>query len=408
MDMEGCELIEGDCLSVMRGMPTATVDAIVADPPAGISFMGKAFDSDRGGRASWVAWLAERMAEAARVVKPGHYALVWALPRSSHWTACAIEDAGWTLVERVSHIFGQGFPKSKARLKPAVEDWWLCRAPGGGKVRDLGIDACRVRTGDDLGRYSGKTALGLMNDDAWKAVRQESEGNPAGRYPSNLVFSHHPLCEPCGTKRVKGSNGIRGASTRIYGGGNGFTQATGESVGYADPDGTETVPAWRCVESGCPIAELDRQSGERRPGEMPARRSGMGYHGANGTESGNRIVLDSGGASRFFPTFSFEADDFAPFLYCSKASRKDRGPGNTHPTVKSTSLLRWLSRLITPPGGTILDPFMGSGSTGKAALAEEFRFIGIESDPDYFRIASDRLAAARAATPLFARTTGGV
>jgi DNA modification methylase len=84
MDMEGCELIEGDCLSVMRGMPTATVDAIVADPPAGISFMGKAFDSDRGGRASWVAWLAERMAEAARVVKPGHYGRsgIWGLMRA--------------------------------------------------------------------------------------------------------------------------------------------------------------------------------------------------------------------------------------------------------------------------------------------------------------------------------------
>jgi site-specific DNA-methyltransferase (adenine-specific) len=95
---------------------------------------------------------------------------------------------------------------------------------------------------------------------------------------------------------------------------------------------------------------------------------------------------DSGGASRFF--------------YTAKASRSDRGDGNTHPTVKSAALMGWLIRLITPPGGTVLDPFMGSGSTGVAAFMEGFRFVGIESDPDYFDIASKRIAEVRSSTPL--------
>jgi DNA modification methylase len=368
MDDGACRLIEGDCLDVMRGMPDASVDAIVADPPAGISFMGKAFDSDRGGRLQWVAWLAERMAEAARVARPGHYALVWALPRTSHWTACAIEDAGWTLVERVAHVFGQGFPKSKARLKPAVEDWWLCRAPGGGKVRELGIDACRIAgVSNDPNARGNKGACGGYEVGMTGKPRGPWDAS-IGRYPPNLLYSHHPDCEPCG----------------------------------------------RCVTPECPVAELDRQTADLyRAGNLggtPRIRKSAGKH-CYGDD--NRVDMkppsygDSGGASRFFPTFAFEADDFTPFLYHAKVRRKDRGEGNTHPTVKPTGLMRWLCRLITPPGGTILDPFMGSGSTGKAALAEGFWFIGIESDPDYFRIASDRLTATRAATPLFARSPAG-
>ena len=190
------ELRLGDCLDVLREIPANSVDAILADPPAGISFMGRSWDSDKGGRDQWVAWLTEVMGECLRVIKPGGHALVWALPRTSHWTGWALESAGWQIRDRIAHQFYSGFPKSLAidlaidrhlgraderevvgerngtfprkegtwsmateranrtagdrmechvtapatpeaaawsgygtALKPAIEDWWLCRAP---------------------------------------------------------------------------------------------------------------------------------------------------------------------------------------------------------------------------------------------------------------------------------------
>src|SRR5690606_15080290 len=105
-------LYHGDCLEVLRSLPDESVHAVVTDPPAGISFMGKEWDGAKGGREQWSAWLAEVMREAYRVTKPGGHALVWALPRTSHWTACGLEDAGWEIRDKIVHLFGTGFPKS--------------------------------------------------------------------------------------------------------------------------------------------------------------------------------------------------------------------------------------------------------------------------------------------------------
>src|SRR5437868_2630911 len=115
------ELHQGDCLEVMKGFQDNFYHSLVTDPPAGIGFMGKEWDSDRGGRVQWIDWLASVMTECLRVLRPGAHALVWALPRTSHWTATAIEQAGFEVRDFVSHLHGQGFPKSKAALKPAVE-----------------------------------------------------------------------------------------------------------------------------------------------------------------------------------------------------------------------------------------------------------------------------------------------
>jgi len=105
-------LEHGDCLSVLRTLPDCSLDSLVTDPPAGIAFMGKAWDRDKGGRAEWVAWLTEVMRECLRVLKPGAHGLVWALPRTSHWTATALEDAGFEVRDVITHLFGTGFPKS--------------------------------------------------------------------------------------------------------------------------------------------------------------------------------------------------------------------------------------------------------------------------------------------------------
>ena len=106
------EVIQGDCLEVLSAMPENSIDSIVTDPPAGISFMGKGWDSDKGGRDKWIEWMASIACECRRVLKPGGYALVWSLPRTSHWTAMAWENAGFEPRDQIIHIFGSGFPKS--------------------------------------------------------------------------------------------------------------------------------------------------------------------------------------------------------------------------------------------------------------------------------------------------------
>lgn len=334
-------LLEGDCLDLLRRLPSASVDALISDPPAGIAFMGQSWDGGKGGPAEWIAWLAERMREALRVLKPGAHGLVWALPRTSHRTAQALEAAGFEVRDRVAHIFGSGFPKSLnvgngwgTALKPAVEDWWLVRRPTGGTVAanvlrhgtgGINIDGCRVKP----------------------------TGGGTGRWPAHLVLSHGPECKP-----------------------------------------------GRCAD-GCPAKMLDEQSGSSKSppiGSLSASKD-FGYAGGAFEYAHGNGHGDEGGASRYFTQF-----------YTPKASRSEREAGceellrgegkraNHHPTVKSLDLMQWLCRLITPPGGVVLDPFAGSGSTGLACAAEGFRFIGCELSPEYVEIAKARIRSANDAT----------
>jgi hypothetical protein len=176
---------------------------------------------------------------------------------------------------------------------------------------------------------------------------------------------------------------------------------------YADPEtGLETVEAWEC-EPSCVIRRLDDMSGERpvsgsAKNGRPASSTGDGERNVYGNGLGHQGTLhnDSGGASRYFQNFPPADPDFFPAIYCPKASRRDRGPGNTHPTCKSQMLMRWLVKLITSPGGTVLDPFAGSGSTLLACMAEGFDGIGVEENAEYHAIAEARIDAARSATPL--------
>jgi len=474
-------IINSDCIVAMREMADNSVDAIVTDPPAGISFMGKNWDHDKGGRDSWIAWMSEVAKECLRVIRPGGHALVWAIPRTSHWTAMGWENAGWEVRDRIAHHFGQGFPKSMnvsialdksagaertvvgkkdvgpdmrggnfenaegrmmaniteptteaakqwsgwgTALKPATEDWWLFRKPVEGTVAanilkhgtgGLNIDGCRVETDDLKGKVYNN------NNTGWKCTSAPStiHGNEQGRWPANLVLSHSEGCRCAGTKKVKG---VAGGTAPV--GGN-YKLAENRTqqpyFNYADPDGTETVEAWECVE-GCPIRLMDEQSGisSTKRTENPSNCSGNTWGGTIQTNRSARGHTDSGGASRFF--------------YCAKASKSDRDEGcegmdemdkrtmndfgdqsqhrcsdganrtqgtgvskarNHHPTVKPTALMRYLCRLVTPKGGVILDPFMGSGSTGKAANIEGFRFIGIEQDAEYCKIAEARIQYAR-------------
>jgi DNA modification methylase len=347
---DDCRLILGDCLDVLATLPDASVDAVVTDPPAGIGFMGKAWDRARD-RAAFVASLTPALAECLRVARPGARMLCWGIPRTSHWTATAVEDAGWFVEDRVSHLFGQGFPKGKGKLKPAVEDWWLARNPTKGAT-PLNIEACRVGASKEIfGTPSDKGAV--FGRSIGKKTKANSSGlNPnVGRWPANLVLTHSPGC-----------NGV-------------------------------------CVE-GCPVRIMGEQSGtaDARQGWRVKKSSPSKVFGPRikNPIASNHVYEDSGTAARFFPNFT---PDAPPFRYQAKARSKDRGDGNTHPTVKSQALMRWLCTLVTPEGGVILDPFMGSGTTGVAAVELGHSFIGVEMHKPYVTIARKRINAALASAP---------
>jgi hypothetical protein len=254
----------------------------------------------------------------------------------------------------------------------------------------LNVDGCRV--GLESTQRNNTAEMGYHGGNLADSY---ATGSPAGRWPANLVLSHSEGCRSVGVRKVRSGNGVAGGKVdhAAFGGG---MKNRGNEFGYADPDGTETISAWECAED-CPVAELDRQSGDRDSGGPSRRPSGhydRHWQGDSifGDKSFGRngditAYADSGGATRFFPTFRYEP----------KASTAERNQGlsqsylNKHPTVKSVELMRWLCRLVTPKGGTVLDPFMGSGSTGVAAKLEGFQFIGIEKDAESYETARRRL-----------------
>lgn len=352
-------LILGDCLDVMPTLTENSFDSIVCDPPYGLGFMGKAWDHSVPGIPFWEA--------ALRVAKPGAYLLAFGGTRTFHRMACAIEDSGWELRDTLMWVYGSGFPKNKklapgigTALKPAWEPIIMVRKPFKGSVTQnyadhgtggINIDACRVASEDKPVPFGNPTQA-----EGWRLNKHETDWKPSdiGRWPANLVHD--------------GSSEVVELFPRKAG-------------AFAPVRGTEASEVTNNI------------YGQRK-------RVHAAFHG------------DSGSAARFF--------------YCAKASPDDRHEGlegmrvfrageraggraegsaglgtayagtrtegqNIHPTVKPTELMRWLCRLVTPPGGHVLDPFMGSGSTGRAASADGFDFTGIEIDPDYMAIAESRI-----------------
>lgn len=248
----------------------------------------------------------------------------------------------------------------------------------------LNIDGCRVAGAVPVVPQS---AFGGSNNNIRTAGRsgEMSEAHDAGRWPANIVFTHSASCEMTGTRRVGGSSHPQQHDSQPSGI---FADLRAGSRQYGDASGMETVEAWDCAPD-CPVAELDRQSGV-------VKSSGIYNpvdHGPNGNATATSFPTpgvpgtmygDTGGASRFYPVFRYQAK--AP-----KSERPRLPDGTAWPTVKPVDLMRWLVRLVTPPGGTILDPFAGTGATGEAAALEGFSSLLIERDPVAAELALQRL-----------------
>jgi site-specific DNA-methyltransferase (adenine-specific) len=360
--MNSYQILIGDCLELLRRMPDCSVDSVVTDPPYGLSFMGKKWDYDVPATEVWV--------ECLRVLKPGGHLLAFAGTRTQHRMAVRIEDAGFEIRDMIAWVYGSGFPKSHnlggshegwgTALKPALEPITVARKPFPSTVAAnviahgtgaLNIDRCRVTTGDDTARISNGAIKGGNFAAGGSAPGPIAGGHSDGRWPANLIH-----------------------------------------------DGSAEV-----------VALFPAQAGAAAPvtGDEP---TANGFSGP---------VKYSGMRERVPGAFHSDSGSAARFFYCAKTSRKDRNEGllssdapavakeatmrdceaaewstrngNNHPTVKPTDLMAYLLRLVTPAGGVALDPFMGSGSTGKAAMREGFKFIGCEIDEQYAAIARARI-----------------
>jgi len=516
--------------------------------------MGKTWDSDRGGRAQWTDWLAQVLRECLRCLKPGGYALVWAIPRRSHWTAIALEDAGFYIVDRIAHLFGSGFPKGKGQLKPACEDWWLCRKPGP-RVLPLGVDECRVEVSEGVNGFRNGAYTNARTEQVYGGGKGLKDGkeytkfqHPAGRWPANVVLSPDAeVLEAFAAFGQKASHDTqddgsfydynRGGTIGAFSHGNSkqrqpagrgdtgtaaryFFQAghTQEELFFCrakaimevwNPNLANTADDSFSLSSQHAVSALSdavtlashgaiRLSGLKglstnvTPGELMRLLqsvialtlsfageplSGSRHESTYPNGSRVRFVADQASGTTTITISHWKSDgsaDAAMFEimplsvgvgdldsannlrlhYCAKASRAERDAGlegmptsartvaygaikvreckvcgsrrndgnngqpdclhddwqwvettpngskggaarNHHPTVKPLALMRWLVRLVTPPGGTCLDPFGGSGTTALACLAEGRRCVLVEREAEYLEIARRRIRAAQ-------------
>ena len=368
---EATDIRQGDCREVMSTMPDCSVDAIVTDPPYGLSFMGKGWDHGVPGVEFWT--------EALRVAKPGAHLLAFGGTRTYHRLACAIEDAGWEIRNCVYWAYGSGFPKSldvsKAIDKAAGAERAVVKGGGRSNVgtgaRSDGKSIYSQVLVDPTNAKTVKNDISLPATDA--AKQWAGWGTALKPAVEPMILARKPLIGNVAENVMRhGTGGINVEGCRVG------TDDNLNGGAYAK-NGSERTDEWGA------------SNGFRRNQGLEFRQP-SGRWPANVIHDGSDEVVGLfGSAARFF--------------YCAKASKADRDAGcerNHHPTVKPTNLMRYLCRLVTPPGGVVLDPFMGSGSTGKAAILEGFRFIGIDLNPEYIEIARGRIAqAAQESTTLF-------
>jgi DNA modification methylase len=400
----------------MKEMPDNSVDSIVTDPPYELGFMGKSWDS------TGIANSVEMWSEALRVLKPGGHLIAFSGSRTYHRMAVAIEDAGFEIRDQIMWVYGSGFPKS-LDISKAID-------------KTAGAERVNGKL-----KFRGGTQLGVINDDSWepKDVYESEPVSDLAKQWAGWGTALKPAHEPMVLAR-KPIVGTVANNVLTYGVGGlniDGSRVAGKLEG--DPNRFAKTDGGNFVMGGLPDAPVVRSEG-RFPAnfihdgsdevvELFPESKGMATQksGANINIYGGNSLNES---ATTFPEVRQGFNDngsAARFFYCAKTSKADRNEGldefekkakifngqsdkpagnakgsvedkfstlpsaNNHPTVKPTDLMRYLVRLITPPQGIVLDPFMGSGSTGKACAYEGFDFIGIDQSAEYVEIARARI-----------------
>ena len=390
----------GDCLEVLRAMPDASVHAIVTDPPYGLAFMGKRWDYDVPSVEVW--------AECLRVLKPGGHLLAFAGTRTQHRMACRIEDAGFEIRDLIAWVYGSGFPKSldvsKAIDKMDAADVRTKRQ----------MKFCEWMRGTDLNRAHATEVLraaGVISENGTMAghfFAASVDGQPAvaTRELFEVMRPHFGCDVPEWVEQLVDERSVESENFKrreVVG-----RKRTGDPVSwYAESARRDGV-----VDITAPATDAARQWSGWGTALKPAMEPiTMARKPLSGTVAAN--VLEHGTGAINVNSCRVEGDrwpsnllhdgshepvsllsDASRFFYTAKATRAER-EGVTHPTVKPLDLMAYLCRLVTPPGGIVLDPFMGSGTTIKAAISEGFSAIGIERDPAYFAMAEHRMKQAQ-------------
>jgi DNA modification methylase len=426
-------ILVGDCRETMATMEPDSVDAIVTDPPYLLSFMSKSWDTSGEPRAMQ-AWHETWAREAYRVLKPGGHMLAFGGTRTSHRMVCAIEDAGFEIRDTLCYMYGSGFPKSLDVSKAIDKAAGAEREVVG--VRSYPRDgttpvtrkATTIYTNGDEAENVGQDSNMITAPATDLARRWDGWGTALKPAYEPIVMARKPLIGSVAVNVARyGTGGINVDGCRIATngeevpyfntkGGEKFT-INGEAQNVRQA-GTTTQGRWpaNVLLDADAAALLDAQSGERKSGgavsgfePSPPTQNAYGeYHRVAFTP-----FTDTGGASRFFYTAKASRAERNKGLdgmpeeygyrengFSDKISHTKIGRANHHPTVKPLDLMQWLCRLVTPPGGTVLDCFCGSGTTLIAADREGFDAIGIEQDAEYAAIARRRCIGD---APLFAQ-----
>ena len=405
--MNKVTLLKGDCIKKLKGLKDNSVDSVVTDPPYHLTswdmqpkkkykrknkgFMGKEWDG-LGKDGIGIANNPKLWKEVLRVLKPGGHLLSFSHSRTYHRQAVAVEDAGFEIRDQIMWIYGSGFPKSHnignklgeeykgigTALKPAHEPIVMARKPFNGTVAKnvlewgtggINIDECRVGT-DEI-TTNGYGDKGFVAQEGYEPSTHQ------GRFPANIIFD-----EEAG-KILDEQSGISKSSPNKWEGNNNAPIYGKYEKGIRQSTFSDTGGASRFFY--CPKAsKKDRNEG--MPEQVPQ------FTGRPRREDGSVIYKEThpeewaevmkGKPRKEKTSLAASEEILQPTL---------KGTMNIHPTVKPTDLMAYLVRLVTPKGGVVLDPFMGSGSTGKGAIREGMDFIGIEREDEYMEIAKTRI-----------------